>query len=135
MRAAGLGAIAAVLCLALYAAARFASAPGSGEGATPARLPPSAAALPDVAAAARTRAAGGAEPPAAEPAADADATYDTAAALESARRHVVRDGDSLASIAKQFYGDAARAQEIYEANRDRIRDPAQLHAGQVLSIP
>lgn len=47
----------------------------------------------------------------------------------------VQAGDTLASIARQFYGDSGRYAAIYEANRERIADPNHLEAGLELSIP
>jgi len=47
--------------------------------------------------------------------------------------HVVRDGDSLQSIAFAHYGDATRWRTIAEANE--IDDPLRLRRGSVLSIP
>jgi hypothetical protein len=47
--------------------------------------------------------------------------------------HTVRDGDSLASIAYEHYGDPTRWRAIAEANG--IDDPLHLKRGSVLSIP
>lgn len=47
--------------------------------------------------------------------------------------HLVRDGDSLASIAYSVYGDATRWRPIAEANG--IVDPLRLRSGRFLSIP
>ena len=47
--------------------------------------------------------------------------------------HVVRDGDSLQSIAFAHYGDATSWRTIAEANG--IDDPLRLRRGTVLSIP
>jgi nucleoid-associated protein YgaU len=47
--------------------------------------------------------------------------------------HVVRDGDSLASIAYQAYGDATQWRTIAQANG--IDDPLRLHSGRTLSVP
>jgi len=47
--------------------------------------------------------------------------------------HVVRDGDSLPSVAFRAYGDATRWRLIAEAND--IDDPLRLRRGVVLSIP
>ena len=44
-------------------------------------------------------------------------------------------GDSLSKIAKQFYGDANRWQRIFEANKDKIKDPDLIYPGQVIKIP
>lgn len=91
---------------------------------------PSDPALSDVAAAPRAEPA----PPQSD---DADApSYTTASDGERPlREHVVAEGDTLGSIAERYYGDASRADAIYEANRDQIRDPAHLHVGQTLVLP
>jgi hypothetical protein len=47
--------------------------------------------------------------------------------------HVVRDGDSLQSIAYQHYGDATRWRAIAEHNR--IDNPLALTRGRAISIP
>lgn len=93
-----------------------------------------ARALPEVSAPPRAAAGSAGTERAAEGPA---AVYEIAASAgdASAHRHVVRSGESLASIALRYYGDAARTQAIYQANRDRIRDPEHLHPGQTLVIP
>ncbi len=49
----------------------------------------------------------------------------------------VRPGDSLWRLAARepVYGDGRRWKEIYEANRDRIRDADRIYPGQELVIP
>jgi hypothetical protein len=47
--------------------------------------------------------------------------------------HVVRDGDSLPSIAYQVYGDATKWRAIAQANG--IDDPLRLRGGRMLSVP
>lgn len=47
--------------------------------------------------------------------------------------HVVRDGDSLASIAYRVYGDATQWRAI--ARENGIDDPLRLRSGRSLSIP
>lgn len=49
--------------------------------------------------------------------------------------HIVRWGDTLASIARQYYGDAALWRLIYESNRDRIHDANAIQPGMRLIIP
>ena len=49
--------------------------------------------------------------------------------------YTVRPGDTLASIARQHLGSAARERDIFEANRDRMNDPDQIFPGQQLLIP
>lgn len=51
------------------------------------------------------------------------------------RTVTVKEGDSLSKIAKRELGDGNRWKEIYEANRDKIKDPDLIHPGQVLTLP
>lgn len=51
------------------------------------------------------------------------------------RLHVVKSGDTLSKIAKQFYGDAGKYPKIFEANRDQLSDPNLIKPGQKLKIP
>ena len=55
--------------------------------------------------------------------ADAPATY------------TVVSGDCLWKIARKLYGTGTRWKEIYEVNRQIIRSPQRIYAGQVLTIP
>jgi nucleoid-associated protein YgaU len=50
--------------------------------------------------------------------------------------YVVRSGDSLAKIAREFYDNVAMWERIYEANRSVIGDdPADLQVGMKLKLP
>jgi nucleoid-associated protein YgaU len=51
------------------------------------------------------------------------------------RTITVQAGDSLSKIAKRELGDANKWQALYEANRDKIKDPDLIHPGQVLDLP
>jgi nucleoid-associated protein YgaU len=51
------------------------------------------------------------------------------------RTHTVVSGDSLSRIAKQYYGNAGRWNEILEANRGVISNPNALSVGTKLRIP
>jgi nucleoid-associated protein YgaU len=53
----------------------------------------------------------------------------------SNREYVIKSGDSLSKIAKQFYGNAADWQKIYQANKSVIKDPNLIHPGQKIIIP
>jgi nucleoid-associated protein YgaU len=54
---------------------------------------------------------------------------------ESAKTYTVQKGDSLSKIAKEFYGDANKWKKIYEANKDRIKNPDVIQIGWELVIP
>ena len=51
------------------------------------------------------------------------------------RTYTVVSGDSLSKIAKKILGNAGRWKEIWEANKDQIKNPDLIHPGQVLKIP
>ena len=51
------------------------------------------------------------------------------------RTYTVVAGDSLSKIAKREFGDANKWHAIYDANRDKIKDPDLIHPGQVLTLP
>jgi nucleoid-associated protein YgaU len=51
------------------------------------------------------------------------------------RVYVVKSGDSLSKIAKEVLGDASRWPEIFEANKDQIKDPNLIYPGQELYLP
>lgn len=57
-----------------------------------------------------------------------------ASAAKKPRVYVVKSGDSLSKIAKEVYGDASRWPEIFEANKDQIKDPNLIRVGQELYI-
>jgi nucleoid-associated protein YgaU len=49
--------------------------------------------------------------------------------------YTVVKGDSLSKIAKRVYGKASRWRDIYELNKDNIKDPDLIYPGQVLRLP
>lgn len=49
--------------------------------------------------------------------------------------YTVVKGDSLWKIAKRHYGDPLKWPVIYNANKDKIRNPNRIYPGQVLVIP
>ena len=53
----------------------------------------------------------------------------------SPQTYTVNKGDTLSKIAKEFYGSANRWHEIFDANRDTIKDPDLIQPGQVLALP
>lgn len=50
-------------------------------------------------------------------------------------RHTVASGDTLGKIAKHYYGDAMKYKEIFEANKDILKNPDVIHPDQNLVIP
>lgn len=56
-------------------------------------------------------------------------------AAPGVRTVTVVAGDSLSKIAKRAYGDSSKWKQIYEANRDLIKNPDLIHPGQILRIP
>ena len=51
------------------------------------------------------------------------------------RTYTVVRGDCLYSIATEFYGNGSKYTLIYNANKDKIKNPSLIYAGQVLVIP
>lgn len=51
------------------------------------------------------------------------------------RTHVVKNGDTLWSIAKKYYGNGSKYTVIYNANKNKIKNQNSITAGQVLIIP
>jgi len=49
--------------------------------------------------------------------------------------YTVKAGDTLSKIAKQFYGDANRYSELFDANKPMLKDPDKIYPGQVLRVP
>ncbi len=49
--------------------------------------------------------------------------------------HEVKKGDTLWKIAEHYYGDGSLFKQIFEANRDILKDPNLIQVGQKLRIP
>ena len=47
----------------------------------------------------------------------------------------VKSGDSLSKISKMYLGDAMRYMDIFNLNRDQLKNPDLIHPGQKLKIP
>jgi len=58
-----------------------------------------------------------------------------AAVPTSGRTYTVKPGDTLSKIAKEHLGNANAYMQIFEANRDQLKDPDEIQPGQVLRIP
>ena len=56
-------------------------------------------------------------------------------ANSNARYYVVKRGDCLWKIAKKYYGNGALYTKIYNANRDKIKNPDLIYVNQRFIIP
>jgi LysM repeat protein len=54
---------------------------------------------------------------------------------QTAKTHKVVKGDTLWAIAKKFYGSGNQYPKIFNANKDKIKNPNLIYPGQVLTIP
>lgn len=50
-------------------------------------------------------------------------------------KHTVQSGESLSKIAKNYFGDPMKYQQIFDANRDILKSPDMIYPGQELTIP
>lgn len=62
-------------------------------------------------------------------------TNNTAASKPSGQNYTVKSGDCLWNIAKKYYGNGSKYTTIYNANRDKIKNPNLIYPRQVLWIP
>ncbi|MDM7930404.1 LysM peptidoglycan-binding domain-containing protein [Tabrizicola sp.] len=76
------------------------------------------------------------EPIAAEPAAgESAALAETSPTVARPVTVTVQPGFTLWGIAQERYGDGVMYIQVFEANRDKIRDPDLIYPGQVFSVP
>ena len=54
---------------------------------------------------------------------------------QNQRHYIVKPGDTLSKISREFYGDATQYPKIFNANRNVLRDPNTIVTGQELVIP
>ncbi len=60
---------------------------------------------------------------------------DAADPYDATQWYEVKKGDTLSKIAKEIYGDPSLYSKIFEANKDRLKDPDLIQVGQKLRIP
>jgi LysM repeat protein len=107
------------------------STPALVVAATPSPLPPQPTPEPEVRRAipvtsGELRAAAG----------PAEAPVSAAAPVSTGpRSHTVVSGDTLAKMARKYYGSAGQWPKILEANKGTLEDPTKLKIGMVLVIP
>lgn len=66
---------------------------------------------------------------------DIKATGAPAASSQAERTYTVKSGDTLSKIAKETLGDANAYMDIFNVNKDQLKDPDKIQPGQVLKIP
>jgi nucleoid-associated protein YgaU len=54
---------------------------------------------------------------------------------DETRFHRVASGETLSKISQQYYGEANKYMQIFEANRPLLKDPDQIYPGQMLRVP
>ena len=59
----------------------------------------------------------------------------TSTKQNSTNTYTVKKGDNLWNIAKKHYGKGSQYTKIYNANKDKIKNPNLIYPGQVLVIP
>jgi len=66
----------------------------------------------------------------------ADIPVDTSLQQQTTgKTYTVKAGDTLSKISKQFYGSPNDYMKIFEANKDKLKDPDKIQVGQELKIP
>jgi nucleoid-associated protein YgaU len=64
-----------------------------------------------------------------------DVTAGSSSTATRGTTYIVKTGDNLSKIAKQFYGDPGKWKKIHAANSDKIPNPDLIHPGLQLTIP
>jgi hypothetical protein len=54
---------------------------------------------------------------------------------EDVQYYEIKSGDTLWAVAKKFYGAGNKYTQIFEANREVIKDPDKIFVGQKIRIP
>ncbi len=61
--------------------------------------------------------------------------YETNEPIKTTRFHIVRKGETLSSIAQQYYGAAGKWRKILTANAKTVKNPNKIAPGTKLIIP
>ena len=51
------------------------------------------------------------------------------------KEYTIQKGNTLWGLAKKYYGDGGQYTKIYEANKDKIKNPNLIYPDQVITIP
>ena len=73
--------------------------------------------------------------PAEKPKATVQAAPRPAPSAQKKSTYTVKSGDCLWNIAKKYLGDGSRYNEIYNLNKDKIKNPNLIYPNQVLTLP
>lgn len=73
--------------------------------------------------------------PAEKPKATVQAAPRPAPSAPKKSTYTVKSGDCLWNIAKKYLGDGSRYNEIYNLNKDKIKNPNLIYPNQVLTLP
>jgi LysM repeat protein len=65
----------------------------------------------------------------------AAASASSATAAPQFKMYTVKPGDTLSKISQQVYGNAKDYMRIFNANKDKLKDPDHISVGQELMIP
>jgi LysM repeat protein len=76
-----------------------------------------------------------AAPVAPAPSVQPSAAAQPVARAASSKAYTVQAGDTLSKISQNVYGTTSRWQEIYDANRDQLKNPHDLKVGMALMVP
>lgn len=55
--------------------------------------------------------------------------------VDESQWYTVKSGDTLSAISKEFYGDANKYRQIFEANKPMLKSENLIYPGQMLRIP
>jgi nucleoid-associated protein YgaU len=56
-------------------------------------------------------------------------------AKEGSQQYIVKAGDTLSKLAAHFYNSSFKWEQIYEANKDVLKNPNYIYIGMKLVIP
>jgi len=65
----------------------------------------------------------------------AETTPPAPADAAAGQSYVMKAGDTLYTLAKRFYGNGNLWTRIFDANKDKIKDPSHIPIGTTLTIP
>ena len=70
-----------------------------------------------------------------EPESPNTAKFEQIVKIKTQRYHIVLKGQTLTQISQKYYGSAGNWKKIFDANRDKIKDPNKVIPGTKIIIP